>query len=362
MSLFDGTARRTKAKNQKNRITTESERRIILVGVTVLLLAIAVISLSLGSTGRSALQGCKGIILLKQKYSCIYSLANQTNNYTMCNAINDNRLSQSCIVSIAENTHNVSMCDKVNSGTSQYADCVENISYSEGNQDYCKLLSGENVSSCMFNIAKKNNFESMAYCDPIPNTTERSLCSYIYYYNVATLLGEANYCSFLPGSYNDTLLSEVVTKDYANQSSISNLDFMALTTINVTTRSFCYYTVATATSNESLCSYVGGTLGSECYSYVSNVNSTLNFNNVSSICAASPSYTQDICNYTVFTEKALSQKNVSSCFMIGNSSYVDSCIIQLAYNYNDSSYCSYITDNSTAQDACYSSASHPAIK
>ncbi len=363
MSLFKETAKGDlKAKNRKSRVTTESERRIILIGITVLLLVAAVILLSIGNSGRSALQGCKSIILSKQRYYCMYSLANETNNYTLCNEIPNSNLAHGCIIAIAENTHNVSACGMVNSSAAQYNDCVESISYSESNPDYCDLLNGENVSTCMFSIAKKNQFESMRYCDSIPNGAERTLCGYIYYYNAATLPGKASYCSLLPDSPNSTTLSEIATSDYTNHSSVSNLNFLALTAINTTARSFCYYEVAIATANKTLCGYSGSALGAECYDYLNSTNLTSEFNNVSSVCAGAPSYARDICNYTVFTEKALSQKNVSSCFMISNSSYTDSCIVQLAYNYNDSTYCNYITDSNTSKEACYSSASRSIIK
>ncbi len=361
MSLFKGIKEELsfkKTKQDGKRLTTESERRILLIGMTVVLVIIAIVfALGHSVVHQSAFQSCKSIILSAQRYNCMYALANKTGNYSICSSIPTGQMSYQCIAKVAEKQNNVSICNKIDSNSLQYDYCVENVSYSSNNISYCTQLKGDNGSQCAFNIAKKNQFSSIDYCNFVTNYSQKSICNYIFYYNAAVTSNSPYYCSLLPNVTNSTLLTTLISKDYSNQSVTSSFDFLSISVINVTPMSYCYYNIAKSTNNKLLCGYTSGVISNECYNSFNSSNSTYQFTNISSICSSAPSYIRDTCNYTVFTEKAISEQNVSSCLMIGNSTYKDTCIVQLASKYNDGSYCSYIS-NDTDKQACYVSASY----
>jgi hypothetical protein len=354
-----GTGRQASAskENDGKPLITESERRLVLVGVAVLLLVVAVVVLLIGSIRPTPLQSCKSIVFSKQRYDCIYALANSTNNYSICSLLAGSGPSQ-CITLLAEREVNASGCGKLGSSPA-YSSCMENISYMSHNVGYCLRLNGSNESSCAFNVAKGEQFMNLSECSDIRNASSSLLCSDIYYYNAASRLDAPNYCSYLPDVNNHTLLSIVETKDYVNQTLASESQSITTAIANVTVSASCYYNTAILTKNRTLCSYSGGTLAASCSGYLnSTTNNTLNFTDALALCSQSPYGTNDLCYYALYTEKALSQRNISSCFSIANSSYKDTCIVELASTYNDSSYCSSIANNTTDQQACYSSASY----
>lgn len=337
------------------KLITESEGRIILVGVAVVLIAVALISLVARSVGTTRLQSCKGIALAQQRHECLYALANSTDNYSICNLL-PNDVSYSCIAGIAERTMNVTACGEINSSASPYNDCITNISYELNNNSYCLLLKGDNVSECAMGVARINQFSNLSYCSIIPNSSQRSICTYVYYYDKALASGIPEYCSYLPQTNNHTVLSAISPTGYANISQNLGTALLSVLEANITASSYCYYSTALSAGNKSMCTYSGGQIASECYNYLNNTPSILNFSNLSDVCSQAPSYAMDLCNYTLFTEVALVRRNVSLCFMISNYTYKNTCIVQLAEKYNDSAYCNYITDNNATQKACYTSA------
>jgi hypothetical protein len=339
-------------------LTTESERRLLLVGITLILFVLALTTLFARTVfSSSALQSCKSILLEQEKNNCIYELANRTSNYSMCSYLSPNQGSYRCIATVAKSRKNVSICTIINSNDIQYSNCVENVSYENNNINECLLINGTNVSGCIFNIARKDNFTNIDYCNAISNTSQRSLCSSIYYYTTAVGARASNYCASLPDTTNATLLSLLVTKDNINESAATTFSFIGISSINVSPMSYCYYKVAASTGNKALCSLTRGPIQSECYGALS--NTTISANTITSandLCTSAPSYLRGICNYTVFTEKALAEENASACLLILNKTYSDTCIVQLAAKYRDNSYCSYINNTNDSQ-TCYSSAS-----
>ncbi|MDE1871172.1 MAG: hypothetical protein KGI06_02945 [Candidatus Micrarchaeota archaeon] len=361
MSLLKGIREalsfRGKSGKGNEPLVSERERKLLALGFVAILVILAVATLVTESVGSSALQGCKRIIFRQQRDSCIYDLAGNTGNYSMCSILPQGSASYGCIGSIAKRERNISICDMISNASAEYSDCVMNISYSTANPGYCARLSGKNESVCAFSIAREHVFSSLSYCEAISNASQKALCSYIYYYSAAKSFGVQRYCSMLPNETNGTLLTILASKDYLSGNSFS-YDYVSFSELNVTLRQYCYYDVATSSRNSTLCSSTGPTLSGPCRNYFNSSNSTAQFNNASAICASAPSYAMDLCTYTVFTEKALAQQNVSSCLAINSTIYMNTCIVQLASAYNDSSYCSYIRGNDTAQQACYSSASY----
>lgn len=346
-----------RSKHEDKRLTTETERRLLLIGITIVLFALAMVTLlSRSIFGSSALQSCRGVILQQEKNDCLFSLANRTSNYSVCSYLSPDQYTYQCIATVAENRKNVSICSMINSSNPQYNNCIERVSYLDNNVNECLLIKGANESECAFSIAREDGFTSINYCNSIANSSQKSLCSNIYYYNTGVLSSTPSYCAELPDVSNSTLLALLVSKDNTNQTESTSFNFLAASTLNVSPRSYCYYSIARSTQNRALCALATGAISSECYDSFNVTNST-QITNVSSLCASAPSYLKALCSYSVFTEKALAEQNVSACLVIANKTYVDTCIVQLAARYKDGSYCTYINNTDTAQQACYSSAS-----
>ena len=200
---------------------------------------------------------------------------------------------------------------------------------------------------------------NLSTCDSIDNASASLLCSYIYYYNAAPRLNNASYCSYLPDQTNHTLLTILETKDSLNLTSAADTQFMTVSELNITTSAACYYNTAVLTKNRTLCSYSGTALAPSCYDYFNtSASRALNFTSALALCKEAPYGTNGICYYALYTEKAIAQRNLSSCLAIENSTYQNTCIVELASNYNDSSYCSAIANNTTDQQACVSSATY----
>lgn len=357
MSLLDGIRKAISFKYERGEgpLISDREKKLLLAGSVAALVILAIVVLAAESFNSSALQSCTGILFRQQKYDCIYNLANSTGNYSMCSLLPQGILSNACIGNIAENSQNVTICDSISGRGVVYANCIVNISNSTNDISYCNKLQGGNVSACAFGVARKNAFANLSDCDAIPNSSQRAVCSYIYYYDIAQASGTQRYCTALPNETNGTLLTVLASKDYLDANVLATYDYLSFSALNVTLQQYCNYGVAVSSRNKTLCSY-SGILSQPCYSYINISNSTITLN-ASSLCASVPSYAADICTYAVFTDEALAQKNISSCMIINNTAYMNACIVQLASTYNDSSYCNYISNDSSAQQACYSSAS-----
>lgn len=339
----------------KYQLTSEKERRILLVAAAIIIFVVAIATL-LVRTANSAftLASCKSIILSRQRYSCFSFLANKTNNYSICSYLSTQADSYYCIATIAVNQQNLSGCGKINASNFAYDGCVQNVSYIKNNVNYCLTLKGDNESVCAYAIAKENGFSSISYCNLITNNSKRSLCNSIYYYNAALSQTIPSYCSLLPSVTNSTLLYIIVSKDFTNKS-VANFSYLSFSELNITPKSYCYYNIARSTKNSAFCSYASGVMLDACYASFNTTNTT-QITNLSSVCATVPSYAKDLCNFGLFSEQALIGRNVSSCIAISNLTYRNTCIVQLAAKYNDSSYCSYINNNDSAQQACLISA------
>ena len=349
-----------KYKNKKE--MGELERRALLGIIAVILVLAAVFLLFLRTvTSSSGAASCKSIVLVTQKYNCYNLLASQTGNYSLCSFLPAAQ-SSACIANVAEQRNNVTICGTINTSSSYYSNCVLNVSYALGRIDYCTQLRGENESDCAYALAKKDGFSRLSDCNAVNDPMKNQLCNYIYDYAVAQSSGRPSYCADLPNVTNNTMLNAIVSKNYTNQSALS-FNYLQYLTANVTPRSFCYYRLASLFSNQSYCRDVAGTLSQVCYDSFSSAqpasnsstsfpNYTQQIANVSYACAGAPAYAQSLCRFGMYTEFALSQKNATYCFNIQNTTYKYSCIAELAAKYNDSSYCNYIQQNLTAQQAC----------
>jgi hypothetical protein len=128
---------------------------------------------------------------------------------------------------------------------------------------------------------------------------------------------------------------------------------------NITPQELCYMKVAVAADNSTICNFDSGYSIALCKDYFIKYNTTTKGNSTNlnlniSQCSSLPSDLKNLCIYGVVSSDAINSKNVTECDLISNNTYKDNCIYSLAYKYNMSSYCNYIT-NKTAMDACLGS-------
>lgn len=359
MSLFNEIKDAFDFKKRKHQdpLTTQRERRILFIVGAAALFVLALGTLFLTSVaGSSGIGACKGILLAQEKNDCFYSLANSTSNYSICSYIPNRGISYQCISTVALKEQNPLICAKINSSNYEFDLCIYNVSYAKDNASYCSVLGSNSESTCAYNIARKNQFNNKNDCNPIINASQKNLCEYIYYYNAAASLHTSSYCSLLPNVVNSTLLTTLITKDFQNNETGNLNNYLGYSELNVSPISYCYYNVAQVENNRSLCAYTQGLISNSCYEYFTKTTSAPNITNASQICGNAPSYVQGVCTFSVFTSEAIAQDNVSACLRISNSSYQQSCIVQLGEKYANASVCNYIENNQSALQACVVSA------
>ena len=336
-------------------VLTPDDKKKLIIAAVVILAVLAAATILLGSIQKTPLAECEGILLQQNRYSCLQNLAFSTVNTSVCSHM-PYPYNDSCVSRIAENTNSISACGEI-SGSTFYNQCVLNVSSSLGDSSYCSRISNSTAESeCVYGVAKASSFGSLSYCQQMPDSYYAGLCSSMYYYERAVSLGNASYCSFLADSSNSSLLLNMsdqgaIASNYISYN-ISAALFLAIS--NTTPRSYCYYETALHTGNQSLCLMASGAAADLCtFSFYSKSNVTPNYTNLnaSSICASLPASLKDYCILGVGTAAAENTDNVSICMgFSGQEQY--SCISAIASKYNDTSYCSYIS-NSTARSTCY---------
>jgi len=274
----------------------------------------------------------------------------------MCALVYPPSYAGQCAYAIATKTGDIRACAAVGNATPQYYSCVNQIAYLSNDTADCSLLPQINQTSCAFDIAKNTGFSNLSYCIAVPNSSVRSLCDYIYYYQAAITSLRTPYCSMLPNQTNGTLIGQMVTKDYSkgnlSESSVS-LNYLYYNKYNITPSGYCYYDLALLTRNQSTCALSSPSLINYCHESF-NLNQSVQVQNVTSLCSGFPSYALGLCYYSVYTSEALTYRNLSSCEAIDNKTYSQECIVQLAAKYNDTSYCSSI-QNKTVKNICTAS-------
>lgn len=351
----------TKQSADHRHALDERERKMVYVLATAALLLLALLFLALGGK-RPALDTCKGVLLQNQRNACFLALAGSTGNALVCDYVDVQAQRDSCFVGIAEAQNNASMCGEANHTGAQYSLCLLNVSMNTGNESYCHLLNGDYRSLCTMDLVRAEGFSNLSMCNSIDNASVRNECGYIYYYNGALKSGTASYCEKLPSAANSTVLSLMTTESVGSSAGIGMQVFL-LSTLNVSPQSYCYYRLATLFSNSTLCAQTTGLLNQACFGALAQVNSTANTINMTDVCtllqgnlsslSSGASNLSRLCMPSVLTSEALSTRNISKCLRITIPSFVYSCITTYAKNYSDASYCSYIINNSSAQQDCY---------
>lgn len=322
-------------------------RRKFAIFALIILAILAATSLALESSG---LGGNCNIALSQQRFACLKSMASKTGNYTYCTKISSNAIEDQCISSVAVAAKNLSGCAMVKNSNQYYIQCVESVAYSTGNNSDCRLLDWQNSSTCYYSMAQSANFSSISYCNPIQNGSSRSLCDSEHYYYAALVTGNYTACSMLTNSSNSTLLYDLAYHG-PRQPEFGILPYQY---DGASPRDYCYIQIKNTTNSTLPCSYISNsTLRQSCIGQNdTQIASNLSSENVTSLCT-NTQYPQlsDLCLFSIYASAAKASKNVTTCDLIGNQTYENECIINLATSYNQSSYCSYL-HNFTEKNSC----------
>ena len=337
----------------KTGISQFNERqKLILLGTAALILVIiAGISILLTSGG-TPLERCNGILLSKQRSSCLSALAESTSNLSVCSYLNGSASYEyQCISSIALSALNVSYCSSISYNKSYYSECVSSISNRTGNISYCGLISEPYKSQCEYSIAERGNFSDSSLCSTISNSTLQANCEYRSNYRTAFLQKNQSYCAALPDYQNYSLLSYMLNLGSPSHNITSYISFL-----NTSPQQYCRYSIAIESYNRSLCSSVGGYLSLVCSYSLGEIaiNSTTNItlNDTGAICNSAGSE-KSLCTYALYSYLALKNNNATTCGAIESPLLQYSCYAALAKRYNFPSYCGLIS-NKSISNICYS--------
>jgi hypothetical protein len=339
----------------KGKGADDTHKRLVLVAIAAVLVVIAITVLLVGTVvGSTGVGACNRTILETERDQCFASLASATSNYSVCLLIKQNQSSYQCISAVAQKRQDAGICFRINSSSALYTSCLEGVGYSTDNVSDCLGLNNSSRSSCAYNIALMNNFNNIGYCGDIPNITKNLLCYHMYYYNLAVSSRTPLYCTLLPSVSDYNLSTQMLSQSSSNLS--QSLNYSSYYSLNITPQSFCFYRLATLTRNQTLCRYTTGAIASLCGGASAPSNNTLqSATNVTGMCSSVPSYAQDLCYYAIATNKAVAERNTSECGTINSTAYQYSCFSTLAIDYGNTTYCNYITGNSTQREACVES-------
>ena len=349
MPLFQWKSANSGAGDQKTKL---SEREKLLVGGVIAAALVVVAAFTLiASGGGTPLSRCRGVVLSQQRYSCLEQLANSTSNASVCSYL-PGIYQAGCVSGVAARTGNLSVCSQVESNESYYSACIFGVSNSTVSASECGLLADPYKSECLYNIASKENFTNAEICSGISNTTLNSDCTDKADYNYAVKNGDLGYCAMLPNTQNYSLISYMVGNGAASVLNFSS----PLAFINSTPQQYCRYRIAKLTYNESACAGLGGYLSLICSSNFQSLQTTsgaskITLQNVSSLCASTPSFASTLCAYAIYTYIAVANENASICKSIGLPASQYGCYAGIALRYKNSTYCSYI-GNTTARVSC----------
>lgn len=319
------------------------------------LLAAAAIATTVYESSGTPIHRCNRIVLRSDRLACIEGLALSERSASLCSYIHGASDRNACIAGVALNTSSVSTCRLLNSSAG-YIGCVTEIGETTLNSSACLALPRGHKSQCIYSIANATGFSNAAICSSIPNASTRSLCTYLHYYTLAVSGNRTSNCAKLPDAANESLVGAL--GGHATQITSYTVAAMQL---NLTPRNYCYYSAAAHSGNVAACGgitvpYEAALCSAELSNFTVSYNVTANLTAANatagflrclnatgslSACASSPQ-----------APGALSSYNATMCANIPNLTYRYSCFASLSIIYNNTNYCSYIS-NTTLRAGCY---------
>ena len=300
--------------------TDKSRDDYIRIGILVAIIMIAAIAAAIYVDSPKS---CSSVVFATQRNSCFAAEAAATGNSTMCHSISSQPLQQSCLESVAYSTKNASVCTSISNGS--IADsCISNLSVATGNEALCSgIANSSSRSECLYSFAEAKNFSDVSYCSGISNSADYKNCTSSSQYVLAMKTGNPSYCSEM----NNTPGNGVPTTNLLGllpQNQSSKLSSSSIVLLNASNADVCYYSVAVSSGNISACSDIYSPISATCEYYVKSTTApkqALNLSEVVSKCDEAGIY--------------------------GGSTTINACIIGFAVSYENTTYCSQITNSST---------------
>lgn len=325
--------------------------------IAIVLLVVAVVILLISPKGDS-LGTCLGIILPTNKYACIDRLALSTKNASLCSYLPSSN-ADSCYNKLAQATLNPQLCNNT-TYRSSFNQCILSLARSTDSYKLCTLLDRENASSCLTTFAV--NSYNISICSAITDNIDSEICTSSVNFRSALHLNSPKLCKNVTNSTNSTITQEIT--QYSNATAnfsagfLENMNYFELMqNVSFSSRDVCYTKFASISNNNSYCANIkNATLYDICnYSaYAGTPAQTLNLSSVNytqliSSCYQAGSF-NETCKTFLLLGEAVEERNVTICNEI-TPDLKYQCIISLATTYNDTSYCSYIS-NTTLNSAC----------
>ncbi len=311
--------------------------------IAIIATALIATVLVIVSSSSSGLQACSGKVIGQAKYQCYTYYAHYYGSAGICSNLTG-QYYNNCIYNVSYSLLKPGICTNISS-LSYEASCVSAVSAAGRNASQCSILGEPYRSGCIYSIAKEGGFSALPLCSEIANSTLSLSCSASYYYGKALSTQDASYCGSLNSTPNATELSSLFLAGASKPSIFPSI-------YNVSPYGYCYSRVALEANTPSLCNALSGSDASVCKSGFSN-QSQLNITAIESSCVqAGQAYPELVqaCLTGIAIYQAIASRNVTRCFGLSQS-YQNTCIFDIAREYNDTSYCSYIS-NSTVKSAC----------
>lgn len=351
----------TKERQAHRRMDTpESERLRVYLLITLIIVVLALAALLSVSRVSSDANKCLGIILSRNRYSCLESLALSKENESICGYI-PSPYSDSCYLPLAEKVLDPGLCSGIRNPDT-YSLCIDYIANTTGRYTLCDRLEDPQQAQCLIPIALRSSNQSI--CGEISNKTDKTVC--ISSVNLASASsGNPTYCMLVTNSTDITITSRVISYSgiYNSNSShglgsfsqpLSYVPYLYGGTLS--SRDLCYFYVVSKSENASYCSNLqNATLEGLCTYTVKpptslHINTTINYTKLLNGCFQSGAY-QQTCITSVLISEAVNTKNSSICTKLASQISIYQCYATLARTYNDTRYCGLIT-NATANNAC----------
>lgn len=330
-----------------SKVLTENDRRTITVAVVLVVFAAAV-ALSYSPTGASSSgyhSGCSGYTGSAQ-FQCVVSASISSKNISACTSTYTGTDLQDCIYAVATGAGRASLCSQLESQGSLQQGCYADVAQSTANASVCNYVSQKTAAQCIYSSLKAGNFASDAQCAYIINGTSRSVCENAYYYNNAAIDRDASLCGYLPNTTNTTQIFYAAPNasiEYVQNSSI-------------TLRDLCYIQLSGEENSTAPCQQLGGKFAAACEksvlaSGISSIRFNVSTQTANEVCGAYSSPNASLCDYYYYSKAAIVQNSVSLCGNL-NASFSSLCVLTLATNKSNSTYCNYV-ENSSLSSLCF---------
>ncbi len=348
----------------KGNLEGSQEKLRLYLAITILL-AVFAVALYLITPNTRTKSGCLSFLTPTARYSCLGHLALSTRNATLC-SIMPVAYADSCYKAVGTETLNYSICAGIHD-PGYAASCAESIANTTGSAKPCSVLNGTYRNGCVATSAVKLLNES--YCAYASNASAAELCSSAVGVALSEKSGNASYCASVNNSIDPAVTGSILQYSGASGYTLGNISTALGTPLsyleygsgfNLSARDICYLKLASKLHNGRYCSYIynasaAGICNSTFASAASVANtSAANYTQMLNGCSQKSVYMNSnystLCTESVLLYKAIETRNASVCKELGIN-LSSTCYTNLAQTYNDSQYCSYIT-NASENSAC----------